>query len=136
MKELTRADEEIHVKGKTMKEVFEKTALALTEVMVNTKTIRTKRKKTIIVTAKNEEEMLFQLLEDIITLKDSEQILFKKFGLTIKKEGAHMRLHCIAKGEKINDKQKLRTDVKGITRHEFSLIRTRKGWEATVVVDV
>ncbi|MBI4139545.1 archease [Candidatus Woesearchaeota archaeon] len=136
MKELTRADEEIHVKGKTIEEIFENAAKALTEIMANTKTIRSRKTENITMREKDEEELLFHYLEDILLLKDSEQILFKKFSCTIKKERAYFRLHCTAKGDTINKKQELRTDVKGITRHEFSLAKTRKGWEATIVVDV
>ena len=137
MKELTRADEEIHAIGKNIEELFEKTALALTEIMVNTKTLGTKKKKSITITAQNEEDLLFQFLEEIITLKDSEQLLFKNFKCQVAnlKSGVS-KLTCTSTGDTINEKQELRTDIKGITRHEYKLKKTKKGWETTIVVDV
>ena len=136
-KELTRADEEIHITGKTIEEIFEKTAIALTEIMVNTKTIEMKKKKKIIVTAQHEEELLLMFLEEIITLKDSEQLLFKSFKCKVSSIKSKIsNLTCTTTGDTINKKQELRTDIKGITRHEYSLKKTKKGWEATIIVDV
>ncbi|MBI4140681.1 archease, partial [Candidatus Woesearchaeota archaeon] len=76
-----------------------------------------------------------KFLDQIIFLKDSEQILFKTFKVTVDEKQKSLTAEC--KGDKINrEKQKLGTDVKAVTYHNFVVEKIKQGWRARVVVDI
>lgn len=80
---IVTADAAFDAFGKTLEELFENAALATAEVMADLKTVKTKTTKTIEITAENAEQLLFKFLDQIVFLKDSENILFKKFKVKI-----------------------------------------------------
>ena len=127
------ADIAFEATGKTVEEMFESAALAVTNTMVkDLKSVKHKVKKKIIVEENNTELLLYKFLDELVFLKDSKKLLFSKFDIKIKDN----KLNCIAYGEKLDmKKHELLVDVKAITMHKFS-VKKNKVWKAFVVLDV
>lgn len=128
------ADIAFEVKSKSLTGLFETAAAALTEVMVDRRSLRPRVKKEIRVSGEDSDRLLYDLLTEIIILKDADGLLFKNFHVSFDREKA---LVCAMKGEAIDrDRHKLRNDVKAVTMHMFGVKKARSGWKATVVLDV
>ena len=135
LEEIAYADVAFEATGKTLEELFESAGLAVTNIMVKeVKRIEPNVKKTIKKEAGAVYKLLFDFLDELVFLKDAEQLLFSKFEITIKDE---KQLVAIAYGEKIDPKKhQLIVDAKAITYHNFEVKKTKEGWKATVIVDV
>jgi SHS2 domain-containing protein len=81
--------------------------------------------------------LLFELLQELIYYKDSEELLLRLHSLRIEvKEGSY-HLLAEARGEKIDRaRHPLNVDVKAVTLHRFAVERTPTGWRAAVILDI
>ena len=119
--------------GKDLNELFESCGLATSESMVDIKDLGNKIKKEIKVKNEKVDLLLFDFLDEIIFLKDSEQLLFKEYKVNI----SNGKLKCVAYGEKLDmNKHDLRRDVKAVTMHLFKVEKVNNKWKATVVLDI
>lgn len=83
------------------------------------------------------EMLLMQLLQEIIYYKDAESLLLRITHVSVTRNGEHVALSCDLAGEKINlDKHHMKTDVKAVTMHCFSVRQENGKWKATVILDV
>ena len=99
----------------------------------NPKTIQAKITKKITLKNKDEQDLLYDFLSELIFLKDSEQLIFTNVKVSIKNN----QLKATLGGDKINpEKQELRNDIKAVTMHLFILEKTKTGYLARVVVDI
>ncbi len=124
--------------GKNEKEVFENSALALFEIMCDTKKISSKVKKKIRLKAESLEWLLYDFLSELVFLKDTKSLVFGKFDLEVKQKKL-FELNAVVFGEKIDYKKNsrvLRNDVKAITKHLFSLKKEKNKFTALVVPDI
>ena len=127
------ADIAFEAYGKTLAELFENSAYAFFDMTANPKTITPKIKKTIKLKNSDEKDLLYNFLSELIFLKDSQQLIFNKVKVNIKKN----QLTAVLSGDKINpERQELRNDIKAITLHMFNLEKLKSGYKATVVVDI
>ena len=139
------ADIAFCAEGKTREELMGNCGLALTSAMANTKKIGKNAKKEIVVEGKNDEELLYNFLEELVYLKDVDGVLFKKFGVKIsqtKKNGnsgnnaMEMIVSCVGDTLDRIGRENLLNDVKAITMHMFEIKKENGKWAATVVVDI
>jgi len=127
------ADIAFEAYGKTLNEVFENSAYAFFDMTCNPKTIKNKMKKIIKLKDEDEKNLLYNFLSELIFLKDSKQLIFNKVKVIIEDN----KLKATLYGDKIDyEKQELRNDIKAITLHMFNLEKTKKGYKATIVVDI
>ena len=127
------ADIAFEAYGKTLNELFENSAYAFFDMTANPKTIKPKIKKAIKLKNKDEKDLLYNFLSELIFLKDSQQLIFNKVKVSIKNN--HLIANLI--GDKINqEKQELRNDIKAVTLHLFDIKRDKKGYKTTIVVDI
>lgn len=127
------ADIAFEAYGKTLNEVFENSAHAFFDMTCNPKTIKQKIKKIIQLKDKDEKNLLYNFLSELIFLKDSKQLIFSKVKVQIK-DG---KLKAVLYGDKIDyEKQELRNDVKAVTMHLFDLKKINNKYKATIVVDI
>ena len=137
LEDIAIADIAIEAYGKTLDELFEHTALAIFEESADLKNISEKEKKTIKINSDKIEDLLYDFLSEILFLKDTYSIIFKKSKVKITKKGKKHYLHAKLSGEKIDrNKHELRNDIKAITLHMFKVEKTKDGFKAVVVVDV
>ena len=133
LEDIAIADIAFEAYGKTLNEVFENAACAFFDMTCNPKTIKQKIKKTIKLKNDDLKDLLYNLLSELIFLKDSRQLIFSKIKVDIKND----ELTAILLGDKIDqEKQELRNDVKAVTLHLFNLEKMKNNYKATVVVDI
>ena len=125
--------------GKTLENLFVNTALATESIMVNMDTLEEKEDYTILLENEDIKELLYDFLSELIFVKDTEELLFKKFNVVIlhKNKKYELIAHCI--GEIINrEKHELIDDAKAVTKHMFEVKRREKdgAWKANVIVDI
>ena len=135
---ITVADMAFEATGRTPEKMFEAAALALTNIQVKSlKAIKPIIRKAISVNAEDLERLLFTFLQELIFLKDVDQLVFSKYKVEIFEKDKKFMLNCVAQGEKLNmKKHNLIVDAKAITYHQFEVKKTKKGWRAVVVVDI
>jgi SHS2 domain-containing protein len=81
--------------------------------------------------------LLFDLLQEIVYYKDSEQLLLRIAAIEIETQDGRSFLEATARGERLDPgRHRTRVDVKAVTLHRFRLEKTERGWEAFVILDV
>ena len=129
------ADVAFEASGRTLPALFESCARALTEVMVDRRSVTPRKIEKIILTSDSTENLLYDFLTDLIIRKDVDSILFRDFRVSLDEAGR--KLECLASGELIDRKRhRLRNDVKAVTTHLFGIKRSGQGFSATVVLDI
>ena len=137
LEDIAIADIAIEAYGKNLDELFENSAYAIFEESADINKIDVKEKKTIKLGAKNIGDLLFDFLSEILFLKDTYSMIFRKSSIKISKKTDGYSINAELFGEKIDAKKhELRNDIKAITLHMFSVEKTKEGYKALVVVDV
>ncbi len=122
--------------GKTDAELFENAACALFEIMADTKKIQPHTKVEIQLAAESLEELLYLWLSELVFVKDAQEIVFGKFEAQIKKEKEFLlNAKCFGEYIKYPD-ERLRNDVKAVTKHLFAVKKEKGKFKATVVIDI
>ena len=133
--DITTADTAFAAYGKDLNEVFANAALAMFEVMVNTKQIKPKVKKTVKVEADDLRGLLFAWLNELLVFYGSDNLAFSKFDVKVNKE--KMELRAVLYGEKIDvKKHQVKTEVKAATYHKMEIKESKGEWQAKVIVDI
>ncbi len=129
------ADIAFEATSPTLKGLFETCALALSEVMVDTGTVRGKVTRSLKVSSEDTDRLLYDFLTELIIVKDVRSLLFKSFHVRLGKDSRS--LICRMKGEKIDrSRHALRNDAKAVTMHLFGIRHPGENWKATVVLDI
>ncbi len=138
LEEKSIADIAFEATGKTLKELLESAANAVTLTMIkDLSMISGKEKQKFVLESESVEMLVYKFLQHLVFLKDAEQILFNKFEIDIVPKNKKWILDVVAYGEKINPaKHDLQTDVKAVTMHNFEVKETDDGWKATVTLDI
>jgi len=133
--DITTADVAFIAYGKNLNELFSNAALAMFEVMINTKQIEPKIKKVVKVTGEDLESLMFNWLNALLVYVDGENLAFSKFDVKIDEK--KFKLNAVCNGEKIDvKKQETRTVVKAATYHALYVKKYQNMWKARVIVDV
>ncbi|MDO8647005.1 MAG: archease [Candidatus Diapherotrites archaeon] len=132
------ADVKFKAVGKTMGECFSNSARALVHTLVDEKTISPKLNRPIELDAENYEDLLHKFLEEILFQFQVEEFLTAKAELKFgESKNSWVQLSGKIIGERINStRHEIKTDVKAVTWNDFSLKKTKEGWESTVLLDV
>jgi len=131
---LTTADVCFEATGKNLEEMFECSAQALLDIIVDTKTVEKKIEKNFTLEKDNLEELLFNFLDEILFYKDSENLIFNSCKIN-SIDGK--KLEATLFGDEINhEKQELKVDVKAITMHKFEVKKEKDNYIARVIVDI
>ena len=134
------ADIEFIATGATIEETFTNALLALFDTQSDTKTLSTakspKRDFTVKEKTGNLEELLWRVLQDTLSVTDSEA----RFGydvsdikITQVKTGYSFTGRIITKPQSA---KLSKLDVKGVAKYDLKVKRTRRGYSASVVLDV
>lgn len=133
--DIALADIAYEATANTMKGLFEACAIGLTQVMVDPKTLRASEKRTLRVSSKDTDRLLYDFLTELIIVKDVDSMLFKSFRVKLGKDSKS--LVCVAAGEEIDrERHDLRNDAKAVTMHMFGIRRSGGAWRATIVLDI
>ena len=122
---ITSADYAYEITGNNLSELFENAALALTSAMVKLDTINPKTRKAINLKAATVDKLLYDFLDEVLFIKDTDNFLSAKVKAEVKlpsQKDKTYKVNAILFGEEIDQvKHKLGNDVKAITYHNFSV---------------
>lgn len=136
LEDIAIADVAFEAGGKDLKELFESAALATFEVMVDTKKVKHKIKRKIVLDNEDLNGLLYDFLSELVYLKDTYGLVFSKFNVNIK-ENKIYKLKAEVVGDKIDyKKQELRSDVKAVTLYRFKVEKVRNKYKAMIVLDI
>jgi SHS2 domain-containing protein len=126
------ADMKFQAFGKNENELFENSVLALKEVICGKIKVKKKIKKEIEVKGKDWESLLYNFLEEVIFLLDTENFLISKVKI---RERIGFRIKATLYGDRVSD-YKFTNNVKAVTYNEMFVGQIGKIWECQVVIDV
>jgi len=132
------ADVAFEAWGGTLEELFVAAADATMNVMVaDLATVAERLARTIRVEDTEVDMLLFQLLQELIFLKDAERLLLRVKAIEIRRIDGLYTLEAVARGEELDPaRHDLVVDVKAVTLHRYRVNKTPGGWEAAVILDI
>jgi SHS2 domain-containing protein len=133
--DIALADIAFEAESDTVEGLFETSALAVTDIMVDPKTLLNTTQRTIVLESENLDRLLYDFLTELIVMKDVDSLLFGKFEVKVSAQGTS--LTAVARGEPIDrERHRLRNDVKAVTMHLFGVKHQGRKWKTTVVLDI
>ncbi|MGM0367871.1 MAG: archease [Actinomycetota bacterium] len=124
--------------GRTLKELFENSALGMFSVMGSLKRIDCKKKDKILVKEKNLlgiEDLLLSFLQKLLFKFETERILYSEFNVfKVDKDKGLVKAEVC--GEEVNlKKHKIKVMIKAVTYHMLQ-VRKNELWKATIIFDI
>jgi protein archease len=138
LEEIGTADIAFEAAGRDLVELFSDAADATMNVMIdNLDAIEPRETRQIELSNDKLDMLLFDLLQELIYLKDAERLLLRVREVRIDKEDKKYVLKARAIGEVLDpERHHQRADVKAVTLHNFSVEKTDHGWKAMVLLDI
>ena len=138
LEEIGTADIAFEATGRDLPELFRDAADATTNVMIdNLDAIEPRETRQIELSNEKLDMLLFDLLQELIFLKDAQRLLVRTPDMQITEKDEAYFLKATAKGEPLDaERHHQRADVKAVTLHDFSVERTESGWKARVLLDI
>src|SRR6184192_3023178 len=138
LEEIGTADIAFEATGRDLPELFRDAADATTNVMIdNIEAIQPRETRQIELSNDKLDMLLFDLLQELIYLKDAERLLLRIRKVQIDERDEQFFLNAKAKGEPLDaERHHQRADVKAVTLHDFSVERANGGWKARVLLDI
>ncbi|MMZ63010.1 hypothetical protein D1872_252430 [compost metagenome] len=133
------ADVLVIVKGRTLEELFEESALAVYEIITDTSRVKPKVKVEVQETGIDLYNLLYRWIEALLYYTDSEGLVFSLFRVCrIWEEGEEWKIHALAWGEKFDpQRHEHRTIVKAMTYAQMEIKKLDDAcWGATFVPDI
>ena len=138
LEDIAIADAAFEAWGTTIEEMLVSASNATLNIMVgDLASIRLRQYRHFRIDEDQLDMLLFQLLQELIYLKDAEQLLLLTRIIRVEQSEDRWTAYIEVAGEPIDPlRHDLIVDIKAITLHRFSVQRTSEGWTATVIVDV
>jgi SHS2 domain-containing protein len=138
IEEAAIADIAFHAYGKDYAELFKNACKAVTDAMVDIEKIEEHTEEDITMQANSMESLLYNILEELVYLKDAKQLVFRSFNVTeIEAKPPDCRINMTMKGEIIDRKKhNAHADVKAVTMKDFGIEETKDGLKASVILDI
>lgn len=118
--------------GKTPGELFENAAKALLSVVCQIDKVKPAKVMVISIKGKDIKELMFNWLQELITLVDIKNMFFSRF---IVEKIDEKSLKAKIYGEPASP-EKGETIVKAVTYYKFNVEKTKEGYKATVSLDI
>ena len=138
LEEIGTADIAFEATGRDLPELFRDAADATMNVMIdNIDAIQPSETRRMELSNDKLDMLLFDLLQELIFLKDAERLLLRIRKLHINEKDEKYFLRAIAEGEPLDaERHHQRADVKAVTLHDFSVVREKRGWKSRVLLDI
>ncbi|HUG44079.1 MAG TPA: archease [Acidobacteriota bacterium] len=132
------ADVAFQAWGDGLEEVFTAAADATLNCMIGRlDTVRPRVERAVELENSELDLLLFDLLQEIIYYKDSDQLLLRVVQCAFERAAGTNKLSAKLAGEKLDpSRHEQRADVKAVTLHQFWLRSVNGGWETHVILDV
>ena len=132
LEEIGTADIAFEATGRDLPELFRDAADATTNVMIdNIEAIQPRETRQIELSNDKLDMLLFDLLQELIFLKDAERLLLRMREVQIAEKDENYFVKATAEGEPLDaERHHQRADVKAVTLHDFSVERTEERLES------
>jgi SHS2 domain-containing protein len=127
------ADAKFQAFGTDIKEVFENSVLAVSEILSKGKKVKSLKIKKFTIKGKTNENLLYNLLEETIYLLDAEEFIVAKAKIKINEDSKSMKVEFHGDDSK---KYKGLESVKAVTYNEMFVKKFKGKWTAQVVLDI
>lgn len=127
------ADAKFIAFGRDIEEVFANSTLAMSNILGETSKVKETKEHKIKLKARNYERLLFDFLEELVFLLDTENFFLHKVKKIRISETFVLEAVVVGDNSKNYD---LKSDIKAVTYSDMKIEKTKKGYEATVVVDI
>jgi SHS2 domain-containing protein len=130
------ADLGLRIHAADLNDLFRTAAEALFELVVaNRRDVRPQEVLRISVSAESVEELLVDWLNELIFQSETQHRFFGQFDVCVAPSG--LSLTAEIRGETIDlDRHVLDHEVKAVTHHGVTLVRSGDGWVAEVILDI
>jgi SHS2 domain-containing protein len=130
-------DAEIEAFGRNLDETFENAGLATEETMVDLSSINPTLKRRIVIEGDDLESLLYSWLEALISLQDTDGMLFSKFSCKVSKKTNGFNLKAVLSGEKFDPKKhEQKTAIKAPTYHDMKIVQDKDGVTMRFLLDL
>ncbi len=132
------ADAYIAAYGTSLSGAFENAALAMFEVMTDTKAVSPNVEDSVEVWAEDEKALLYSWLEALLVKFDTKAMMYSKFKiLSLDKFSDGLELKAKAWGETFNPRRHLqKVGVKAITSHRMEIINEKGNVTLKFILDI
>jgi len=127
------ADIKFQAFGKNLEELFENSVLAVSEILSKGKKVKSSKIKKVTIEGGNNENFLYNLLEEIIYLFDAEEFIVAKAKIKFNEIARSMKVEFYGDDSK---KYKGLEDIKAVTYNEMFVKQEKSKWAAQVILDV
>ena len=130
------ADLKVRAYGKTLEEAFANAAIGGFDFLTDTSKIKKKIEKKITIKSKRVEALLYDFIEQLLFLLDTEGFIISGFkDMKIKEANDDFELTCIAQGDSYKNYE-VKGDIKSITYSEMGVHKEKAGFVIDVVLDI
>lgn len=130
------ADTKFRAYGKNLEEAFENAAVALTNVMVDNKKVKTKTKKKITAEGNDLQSLLYDFLEKFLILLDSKNFFLAKVKkIDIMHNGSY-KLTADVVGDDAGKYETIGPQVKAVTYNDMQISCGKGKCSVQVVLDI
>lgn len=134
-------DAYLRIRGQTMKEAFEYSAMGLVHIMYDIENIEKNQRIPILAEGEELENLLFDWLDKILLMMLIDKVIFSKFNIeiTFDRSSAKYVLTGYGEGEFVDlNKHELKVEIKGITYHEMKILDDKNTPETIIeyIVDL
>ena len=120
--------------GKSLEELFINSALALFSVICQMDKIEHKKVKVVEVKGDDLEDLMFNWLQKLIGIVDTDNLFFSKFEiLTMEEDGTRLKARCY--GEPVTP-GKGETVAKAVTYYKYEFKKAKEGYSIRVCLDI
>lgn len=132
------ADAYVAAYGKSLAEAFENAALAMFEVMTDTRRVRPRAEEEIEVEGEDEKALLYSWLEALIVKFDVTGNMYSSFKVKkIERTAKGFKLRAKVYGEPFDpERHPQKVGIKAITYHRMEILKGRDGVMVKFILDI
>ena len=130
------ADTKIKAYGKSLEEAFVSVVIATTQVMTDVNKVYCIKSKSINVKSKTEKSLLYDFLDEILFLFDTEGFLVASVDDLVIEKNDNYELSCTLKGDFVHEGYEVHTAIKAITYSEMEITKNDDGVIIQIVHDL
>jgi SHS2 domain-containing protein len=131
------SDVMVEVFGQTLSQAFERSALALVNIMCDVSTVHPETSMTIEVAGFDQKSLLYNWLESVLLALLVNNLVLAEFSTNIREQQGGIRLNAACKGEPFfPHKHHYKVEVKAITYHEMEITKSQGKWTIRFIVDL
>jgi len=128
------ADLTVEARGSTLEEAFENIALGAFNAMTPLEGVEKREVRRVEVESEDLQGLLYDFLDDLIFLHDSELLVFSDIDVKIKEDPPGLVAEC--RGERFSPgRHRSGVVVKAVTFHQMKIEKGSDGWIIRVVFD-